>query len=78
MPTTAKEIKIRAELAKGGKTLKKAIGAKGVNNCGGYRIVDDKTGDIVAGAKFDLTLDGISTMIGVADFAKAYYNTFLK
>ncbi len=77
MRTTAKEIKVRRALAKDGQSLKKSKAPKGANNCGGYRLVEDKTGAIIAGANFDLTLDDVASMIAIAEFVELYNKTHL-
>ena len=54
------EKQIRRELSKAGYALRKSRGPVSGNDLGGYMIVDVAGNYVVAGAKYDLTLDDVA------------------
>lgn len=60
------EQKLRRALNKHGYSIRKSRQAIGIDNLGGFMIVDDNINACVGGSRYDLTLDDI------ADFLKRY------
>lgn len=56
----ANERQIRRALNEAGYALRKSRGAINADNMGGYMIVDVAGNYVVAGAKYDLTLDDVA------------------
>ena len=54
------ESKLRRELKEAGYALRKSRGPVSGNDLGGYMIVDVAGNYVVAGAKYDLTLDDVA------------------
>jgi len=57
--TKTKENRIRRALAKRGYLLKKSRAAESIDNLGGYMIVDANQNAVVAGERFNLSLDDV-------------------
>lgn len=59
----SKENRLRRELQDRGYLLRKSRAQEGIDNFGGYLIIDGRNNAVVAGSRFELDLDDVSEWI---------------
>ena len=64
--TKTKENRIRRALAKRGYLLRKSRAEESIDNFGGYMIVDANYNAVIAGERFNLSLDDVEQFVGEA------------
>lgn len=61
--TTKSKKQLRTLLSKAGYQLRKGRGKTNADNLGGYMIIDANTNAVIAGSRFELTLEDVEIFI---------------